>query len=69
MKYVMCPECGKRLFKGEPGTKVEIECPKCGKFVFAVVGMKDLRIMDEPPIKDIKVSKPVQKELKLNISG
>ena len=54
----MCPECGKRLFKVEPGTKVEIECPKCGKFVFAVVGAKDLTIMDEPPSTDKKSSKP-----------
>ena len=24
MKYAMCPNCGRRLCKGEPGTKVEI---------------------------------------------
>ena len=32
MKYAMCPKCGRRLCKGENGTKVEMECPKCGEF-------------------------------------
>lgn len=31
MKYAMCPKCGRRLCKGENGTKVEMECPKCGE--------------------------------------
>lgn len=30
MNYIMCPKCGRRLCRGESGTKVEIECPKCG---------------------------------------
>ena len=25
MKYAMCPKCGRRLCKGENGTKVEME--------------------------------------------
>ena len=37
MKYAMCPKCGRRLCKGENGTKVEIECPKCGEFSFVVI--------------------------------
>lgn len=32
MKYAMCTHCGRRLCKGENGTKVEMECPKCGTF-------------------------------------
>lgn len=37
MKYAMCPNCGRRLCKGEPGTKVELECPKCGKPVSVII--------------------------------
>ena len=37
MKYVMCPECGRRLCKGEIGTRVEIECSKCGKNTFVII--------------------------------
>lgn len=48
MKYAMCPNCGKRLCKGEPGTKVELECPKCGKSVSVIIDADDLRISDKP---------------------
>lgn len=44
MKYAMCPNCGRRLCKGEPGTKVELECPKCGKPVSVIIDMDDLLI-------------------------
>ena len=37
MKYAMYPNCGRRLCKGEPGTKVELECPKCGKPVSVII--------------------------------
>ena len=36
MKYAMCPKCGRRLCKGENGTKVEMECPKCGEFASVI---------------------------------
>ena len=29
MKYAMCPKCGRRLCKGENGTKVEMEADRC----------------------------------------
>ena len=48
MKYAMCPNCGKRLCKGEPGTKVELECPKCGKSASVIIEVDDLRISDKP---------------------
>lgn len=48
MKYAMCPNCGKRLCKGEPGTKVELECPKCGKLVSVIIDNDDLHISDKP---------------------
>ena len=48
MKYAMCPNCGKRLCKGEPGTKVELECPKCGKLASVIIDAYDLRISDKP---------------------
>lgn len=54
MKYVMCKECGERLFKGEPGTKVEIECPKCGKHVSVIIAHNDLRIIDKQT-EDMKI--------------
>lgn len=44
MNYVMCPKCGKRLCKGEPGTKVEIECPKCGEVTSIVIEMNGMFI-------------------------
>ena len=44
MKYAMCPTCGRRLCKGEPGTKVEIECPKCGEFAIVTIQSDDLII-------------------------
>lgn len=44
MKYAMCPECGRRLCKGEPGTKVELECPKCGKTAFVIIDDDNLHI-------------------------
>ena len=37
MKYAMCPKCGRRLCKGENGTKVEMECPKCGEFASVMI--------------------------------
>ena len=36
MKYVMCLNCGRRLCKGEAGSKIEIECPKCREVVFTL---------------------------------
>ncbi|MCH5165083.1 MAG: Com family DNA-binding transcriptional regulator [Clostridiales bacterium] len=44
MKFVMCPKCGKKLCKAEPGTKVEIECPKCGEFASVVVDEDSMHI-------------------------
>lgn len=57
MNFVMCPKCGKRLCKGEAGTKVEIECPKCGEFVSVVIDDDGLRISKKPIVdnKPIKV--------------
>ena len=40
MKYAMCPKCGRRLCKGENGTKVEMECPKCGEFASVIIEKK-----------------------------
>lgn len=59
MKYAMCPNCGKRLCKGEAGTKVELECPKCGKLVSVIIDDDNLRISDKPlqvlPDKQVRV--------------
>ncbi len=57
MKYAMCPNCGKRLCKGEPGTKVELECPKCGKLASVIIDADDLRISDKP--LQVPTDKPV----------
>ena len=48
MKYAMCPNCGRRLCKGEPGPTVELECPKCGKPVSVIIDMDDLLISSKP---------------------
>lgn len=47
MKYATCPNCGRRLCKGESGTKVEIECPKCGTAVEVVIDNNHLHISDK----------------------
>ena len=44
MKYAMCPKCGRRLCKGENGTKVEMECPKCGEFASVIISYLIKRI-------------------------
>lgn len=44
MKYAMCPKCGRRLCKGENGTKVEMECPKCGEFASVIIEEDDIHI-------------------------
>lgn len=56
MKFVMCPKCGKRLCKGEPGTKVEIECPKCGEFASVIIEDDEMLISKKPLIE----SKPIK---------
>lgn len=48
MKFVMCPKCGKRLCKGEAGTRVEIDCPKCGEFVSVVIDNDSMHISQKP---------------------
>lgn len=45
MKYVMCPNCGKKLCKGEAGTRVEVDCPKCGETVVVIIKDDDMRIV------------------------
>ena len=48
MRFVMCPKCGKRLCKGEAGTKVEIECPKCGDFASVIISDDSMHISKKP---------------------
>ncbi len=48
MKFVMCPKCGKRLCKGEAGTRVEIECPKCGEFASVIIDDDSMHISKKP---------------------
>ncbi|UKI14111.1 MAG: Com family DNA-binding transcriptional regulator [Clostridiales bacterium] len=48
MKYAMCPKCGRRLCKGENGTKVEMECPKCGAFASVIIEEDDVHISRNP---------------------
>lgn len=48
MKYAMCPHCGRRLCKGELGTKVELECPKCGKMTSIIISVDELFISNKP---------------------
>ena len=53
MKYVMCPHCGRRLCRGEPGTKVEVECPKCGKIASVFINGDHLMISEKPlPVQE-----------------
>lgn len=36
MKYAMCPKCGRRLCKGENGTKVEIPAKTANTVIFRI---------------------------------
>lgn len=54
MKFVMCPKCGKRLCKGEAGTKVEIECPKCGEFASVIID-EDGMFIGKKPLADKQI--------------
>ena len=42
MRFVMCPKCGKRLCKGEAGTKVEIE------FASVIISDDSMHISKKP---------------------
>lgn len=57
MRYAMCPNCGRRLCKGDAGTKVEIECPKCGELAIVVIQDEDLHIKCKPPAQDKLIKK------------
>ena len=54
MKYAMCPKCGRRLCKGENGTKVEMECPKCGEFASVIIEEDDIHISKKPIFTALK---------------
>ena len=56
MKYAMCPKCGRRLCKGENGTKVEMECPKCGEFASVIIEEDDIHISKKPIFTPTDVS-------------
>ena len=51
MKYVKCSNCGKRLCKGEAGTKIEIECPKCREVAMIAIRLDGLQISRKIPTK------------------
>lgn len=44
MKYAMCPKCGRKLCKGETGTRIEVECPKCRRVFFVHIDENDVHI-------------------------
>ena len=44
MKYAMCPKCGRKLCKGETGTRIEVECPKCHSVFLIYIDENDLHI-------------------------
>ena len=56
MKYAMCPKCGRRLCKGENGTKVEMECLKCGEFASVIIEEDDIHISKKPIFTPTEVS-------------
>lgn len=53
MNYVMCPKCGRRLCKGESGTRVEIECPKCGELTSVTI-KDDVICISKRHLEDLK---------------
>ena len=46
LKYVTCQKCGRRLFKGEIGTQIEMDCPTCGGFISVVIQSEQLSVSD-----------------------
>ncbi len=57
MKYAVCTNCGRRLFKGEAGTRLEMDCPKCGKLVSVVIDTDKLHISEKPLYPEEKPQK------------
>ena len=41
--YVVCPECGYKLFKAGDGSTIEIYCPKCKSKIF--IAVKDCKVI------------------------
>ena len=48
LKYVTCQKCGRRLFKGETGTQIEMDCPDCGRFISVVIKPEQLSVSGRP---------------------
>ncbi len=61
MKYVMCPHCGRRLCRGEVGTKVEVECSKCGKLASVFINGDNLLVSEKPLAMDDQDKQPIRK--------
>ena len=36
-KFIVCPNCGQKLCKAEPGSNVEMVCPSCKQAVEVTV--------------------------------
>lgn len=57
MRYAMCPHCGRKICRGEPGTNVELECPKCGQSFAVIINDDELRICEKQVVPSAKAVK------------
>ena len=48
--YIVCPECGYKLFKLGDGSTIEIHCPKCGEKM--TIEIKDGKITIQKTIAE-----------------
>lgn len=48
MMYAMCPQCGRKLCKGDAGSKLEIECPKCKHMIYILIENNGVKLSKKP---------------------
>lgn len=44
MKYIYCPQCGRKLLEGEEGSSVQVKCTKCGLLVKASIAASEINL-------------------------
>ena len=48
LMYAACPQCGRRLCKGEAGSRLEMECSKCKALLRVVFEERGVSIIKSP---------------------
>lgn len=59
MKYVNCPNCGRKLFEGENGSHIILKCSKCNKLYEVTVEQSGVNVVLRNRIKEQELVKQV----------